>query len=150
MKSIFNPEVTSEITNRINKLTPDSQPQWGKMSVDQMLAHCCVSYENVYDDIHPKPGAFKALLLKLVVKNIVVSEKPFKRNLRTAPEFIMKDAKNFEAEKKRLLEYISKTQQLGESYFDGKESRSFGKLKKNEWNNMFYKHLNHHLGQFGV
>ena len=33
---------------------------------------------------------------------------------------------------------------------DGKESFSFGKLKAQEWNNMFAKHLNHHLEQFGV
>ena len=34
--------------------------------------------------------------------------------------------------------------------FEGKESNSFGPLTKGEWNNMFYKHLDHHLSQFGV
>ena len=43
---------------------------------------------------------------------------------------------------------ITKTQQLGENYFEGKESNSFGKLTASEWNNMFYKHLDHHLSQF--
>lgn len=150
MKNIFNQEVIAELINRINKLTIDSKPQWGKMSVDQMLAHCCVSYEYVYEDIHPKPNAFKVLLLKAIVKNIVVNEKPFKRNSRTAPEFIMKGNKNFDVEKKRLVGYISKTQKQGEAFFDGKESHSFGRLSKTEWSNMFYKHLDHHLNQFGV
>ncbi|WP_306354160.1 hypothetical protein [Flavobacterium sp. '19STA2R22 D10 B1'] len=58
--------------------------------------------------------------------------------------------KDFELEKNRLINYIQKSQQLGENYFDGKDSHSFGKLTKTEWNNMFYKHLNHHLSQFGV
>ena len=70
-----------------------------------------------------------------------------------AADFIirgLRDAKDFEYEKNRLINYISQTQQLGEGYFDQKESHSFGKLNKTEWNNMFYKHLDHHLKQFGV
>jgi len=39
---------------------------------------------------------------------------------------------------------------LGEDYFDNRVSDSFGKLSKDQWNNYFYKHLNHHLSQFGV
>ena len=58
--------------------------------------------------------------------------------------------KNFEVEKQRLINHINKTQQLGENYFDNKESHSFGKLNKTEWNNMLYKHLQHHLSQFAV
>ncbi len=45
---------------------------------------------------------------------------------------------------------MNKTQQLGENHFDGKESHSFGALNSKEWNNMFVKHLEHHLKQFGV
>ena len=58
--------------------------------------------------------------------------------------------RDFEAEKKKLIDYILKTQQLGENAFDGKESVSFGSMTKIEWNNMIYKHLDHHLCQFGV
>ena len=150
MKNVFDQEVTAELINRINKISVDSKPHWGKMSVDQMLAHCCVSYEFVYEDIHPKVSPVKVLLLKMLVKKFVVNENPYRRNSRTAPEFIMNGSKNFDAEKKRLVEYISRTQKKGEAYFDGKESRSFGKLNKVEWSNMFYKHLDHHLNQFGV
>jgi hypothetical protein len=150
MTNIFNQANAAEIINRINKLNPATQPLWGKMAVGQMLAHCNVTYELVYEDIHPKPNAFKKFILKLLVKNIVVNEKPFKKNERTAPEFLIKDNKSFDAEKKRLIDNINKTQQLGEPYFDGKVSHAFGKLTKTEWNNMFYKHLNHHLTQFGV
>ena len=89
-------------------------------------------------------------MLKLFVKNTVVNEKAYKRNSRTAPQFIIADTKNFVEEKARLTDYIKKVQGLGEAHFDGKESHSFGPLTKQEWNNMFYKHLDHHLNQFGV
>lgn len=150
MKSVFNQNDVTEIINRINGLSPSLQPLWGKMAVGQMLAHCNVTYEFIYDNKHPKPNAFKKFLLKLLIKNFIVNEKPYKKNGQTAPEFIMKESKDFESEKKRLIDYINKTQQLGEKHFDGKSSHSFGVLSKTEWNNMFYKHLDHHLNQFGV
>ena len=150
MKNVFTRQDATDLIIRINKLSPQTKPQWGKMSVSQMLAHCNVTYELVYEDKHPKPNPFVKLLLKLFVKPTVVNDKPFKNSGQTAPAFVIKDEKNFNEEKDRLINYIQKTQQLGEAHFDGKESHSFGKLTKSEWNNMFYKHLEHHLTQFGV
>jgi len=150
MESIFNATDVAKLIGRINKLTPSTQPLWGKMSVGQMLAHCNVSYEMAYTDKHPKPNALMKLVLKLLVKNKVVSETPYKNNNPTAPAFIIKEDKNFEEEKTRLIDHINQTLQLGEAHFDGRESHSFGTLSAAEWNNMFWKHLDHHLSQFGV
>ncbi len=150
MKNVFNQTDVEDIITRINQLGPDSMPLWGKMSIGQMLAHCNVTYEMMYDNIHPKPGFFKRLLLKSFIKQGVVGSKPYKRNIPTAPQFKMKETKDFATEKKRLVDYVFKTLQLGASHFDQKPSHSFGKLTKEEWNNMLYKHLDHHLSQFGV
>jgi hypothetical protein len=150
IKNVFDPEVVAELTTRINNLTPATEPGWGKMTATQMLAHCNVSYEFVYTDKHPRPAGFMKLILKYLVKDKVVSEKPYKRSTPTAPAFIIKDERDFETEKKRLIDHLNQTQQLGEAHFDGKESHSFGKLSLTEWNTMFYKHINHHLTQFGV
>lgn len=150
MKNVFKQSDAAEVIDRINKLNPETKALWGKMNVTQMLAHCNVTYELIYEDKHQKPNAFMKLVLKLLVKSSVVGEKGYKKNNPTAPQFLIKEERNFEIEKKRLVDYINKTQQLGESEFDGKVSHSFGKLNKTEWNNMFYKHLNHHLAQFGV
>lgn len=150
MKSVFNQSDVNEIIARIDKLQASSQALWGKMGVAQMLAHCNVSYEMAYENIHPKPGAFQKFIMKTFVKNIVVKDKPYKRSSQTAPAFIIQDDRNFENEKKRLIDYVNKTLQLGESHFQNKESHSFGRLNSNEWNTMFYKHLDHHLSQFGV
>ena len=149
-KNIFLLSDANEVITRIQQLNPDSQPLWGKMTVGQMLAHCNVTYEMVFDNIHPKPNSIVRFILKLFIKNTVVNEVPYKHNSSTAPQFIIKDSKDFEKERVRLVNYIYKTQELGEAHFDGKESLSFGALTKSEWNNMFYKHLDHHLRQFGV
>ena len=150
LPNIFTKSVADGIVQRIEKLTPETQPKWGKMNVSQMLAHCCVTYEMVYENKHPKPGFLVRLMLKAFVKKTVTGTAPYKHNSRTAPAFLITDQKVFETEKARLIGFISKTQQLGSGHFDQKESNSFGVLNNIEWNNMFYKHLDHHLTQFEV
>lgn len=150
MKNIFEVNDIDEMIQRIEKLTPSTQAVWGKMNVAQMLGHCNVTYELVFEDKHARPKGIKKWLLKTFVKKIVVGDKPYKKHGQTAPEFIISDTREFEVEKKRLIDYINKTQELGVSHFDGKESHSFGVMTKEEWNRMFAKHLDHHLSQFGV
>ena len=150
LPNIFNKDVTDKLIDRINNLTPDTSPLWGKMTVDQMLAHCNVPYEMAFTEKHPRPNGLQRFFIKLFAKNIVVSEKPYKKNSRTAPAFLMTGKKDFESEKSRLIDYLRKTHELGESHFDQKESLSFGPLSIREWSNLFYKHLDHHLTQFGV
>ncbi|MDH6254353.1 hypothetical protein M2347_004080 [Chryseobacterium sp. H1D6B] len=151
MENVFDAKDAQNYIDRINKLTSETPGLWGKMTVDQMLAHCCISYEMVYEpEKHKKPGSIAKFILKSFVKPKVVGEKAYTKNGPTAPQFIVTERRVFEDEKKRLIGFIQKTQQLGTSAFDGKESFSFGPLKSQEWNNMFAKHLNHHLAQFGV
>lgn len=149
-KNLFDKKEARETIARIEKLTPQTQPQWGKMNVAQMLAHCNVAYEFVYTDKHPKPKGLKKFFIKLFAKNLVVGPKPYKKNMRTAPEFLITDERSFQTEKDRLIEYIKKTQELGPAYFDSKDSHAFGPLTTTEWNTLFSKHLDHHLKQFGV
>ncbi len=151
MQDIFNAKEAKTYIDRINKLSPETKGKWGTMSVDQMLAHCNVTYEMVYEpQKHKSPSGIAKFILKNLVKSKVVGEKSYSKNSPTAPQFKINGDQDFDLEKKRLIGFIQKTQQLGREAFDGKESFSFGKLKAQEWNNMFAKHLNHHLEQFGV
>lgn len=147
---IFDPAVTAALVARIRSLTPQSRPLWGKMAVGQMLAHCCVPYEMVYEDRHPRPAAPVRLLLRLFVKRSCVNGKPYGRNKATAPAFIIRDTRDFTVERDRLVAFVEQTQRLGSSHFEGRESLSFGALTSREWSNLFYKHLDHHLAQFGA
>ena len=150
MDNIYLATDVEKLISRIKALTADTKPLWGKMNASQMLAHCNVTYEMIYENKHPKPNAFMKFVLKMLVKNTVVNDKPYKQNSSTAPQFLIKDNRDFNVEEMRLIEYINKTQELGSSYFEGKASHSFGNLSSLEWNNMMVKHLNHHLDQFGV
>lgn len=150
MKNVFDLNDSEELISRVNALTPNTQNLWGKMNASQMLAHCNVAYDLVFTDKYPKPSGFKKFLIKLFAKKLVVGPKPYKKNMRTSPEFLITNDRDFEVEKKRMLTHIEKTQKLGPEYFHNKESHAFGPLTEQEWNVLFYKHLDHHLQQFGV
>jgi hypothetical protein len=149
--NIFEPQTTDKLLHRISELAPNTFPLWGKMDVAQMLAHCCVAYYQVFNENTPRPNAFVRFMLRMMLKDrLTNSTTPYKKNSGTAPAFLITDACNFEVEKARLTEYIQRVEKLGASYFENKESVSLGKLNSFEWNNLFYKHLDHHLSQFGV
>jgi len=150
MTSAFDAGTVAELQERIARLTPSSLPRWGKMTVDQMFAHCNVGYDMVYTTNYPKAGAIKRWLLNAFVKQNVVGPKPYLRNAPTAPAFKISARKDFEAERQKLLAYLERVRSDGASVFDGRESVSFGPLTSAEWNTLFYKHLDHHLTQFGV
>ena len=150
MKNIYTTQVVAELKERVEKLTPYSQARWGKMSVAQMLAHTNVQYEMLYEDVHkPIPG-FVKFMLRSFVKKGVVNETPYKKNSGTAPQMIIKGARDFQREKVRLVSYLQRVCDEGALDFENREHMAFGKLSTIEWNNLFYKHLDHHLTQFGV
>lgn len=151
--NVFNKEVSDQLIERISQLNAASKPQWGKMNASQLMAHCNVTYEYLFEPgKYQKPTGLKKWLIKTFVKATVVGDKPYKKNSPTAPDFKAAGESNadFEKEKERLISFINKVQEMGEDQFEGKESHSFGPLTKKEWNTMFYKHLDYHLNQFGV
>jgi len=154
IQNIFEEAGATALVNRIKQLNPDTQALWGRMTVSQMLAHCSKPFETIYDptyaEKYPRPNAFVRPILRLFIKPIVVGPKPYKKNMRTAPEFIVDDERDFEKEQSRLINFIEKTNETGAAAFEGKDSHSFGPLTTKEWNMLFYKHTDHHLAQFGV
>ena len=147
----FNQDVADKVNERLAKLTNETSPQWGKMNAAQMLAHLNVAYDIAYDKISTKkPGFLMNILLKNVIKPVVVGPKPYKKNSRTAPVFLIADERVFEEEKDKFITNMQTNLDKGESFFDGKENPSFGVLTLNEWNTMFYKHLDHHFNQFNI
>ena len=150
LPSVFDPTTTEKILDRLEKLSVDTRPQWGKMDAAKMLAHLNVAYDMAYGELKVNNSAFKKMLLKFFVKGPVTNEKPYPKNSRTAPEFIIKSDKNFEEEKAKFMLYVRKIQSDGAIAFEGRESPSFGALSAKEWSNLFYKHLDHHFKQFGI
>ncbi len=150
LPNVFNNQTTQACLTRLEKLTPTTTPQWGKMNSAQMLAHLNVAYTASDLSTASKKSFITKLMMKLFVKKIVVGESPYAKNSRTAPEFIISDERVFEKEKSILVNNIKDIETKGVKYFEGRENPAFGVLTTQEWSNLFYKHIDHHFTQFGV
>lgn len=148
--NIFDKNVSDQMLGRIKSLSKNNTAQWGKMDVAQMMAHLNVPFEYAFETTHKKPNAFFKFMLKTMVKGGVVNEKPYKRNSGTAPDFIIKGQRDFEVEKTRLISYFQNMTTQSRADFEGREYLPFGNMTATEWNNLFYKHIDHHLTQFGA
>ena len=89
-------------------------------------------------------------LLKSFLKAIVVGPRPYVKNSRTAPELIVANERVLETERKRLFTNMYQVRTWGAKHFEGKDNHSLGVMPAQAWNNLFAKHLEHHLGQFGA
>ena len=146
VKNLFDTATKLEIIDRINKLSQQAKAQWGKMNVSQMLAHCQMPL-GVATGAHKLKRNFFLSLVGPLFKKQLYNETPFKRSLPTDKSFIITDAKEFETEKQNLVNMINS---FSETTMSGEPHPFFGKMTKEEWSKGTWKHLDHHLQQFGV
>jgi Protein of unknown function (DUF1569) len=146
VKDLFDPMVKQDIIARINKLSPQSQRQWGKMDVAQMLSHVQLPISCAYGT-HQVKGSFLLKLLGPFFKSILYNNKPYKQGLPTDKTYVVAEAKNFETEKQNLLEQLD---WFCPDKIVMENHPVWGKLSKNQWSKATWKHLDHHLKQFGV
>lgn len=145
MKSLFESEAFDEIKNRLDQLTKDHTRQWGQMTPGQMLHHCQAPLNII---LEKKDYGFKPnWLVNLLFKKSMYSDKPWRKNLPTAPKLKEKEPKDFTTEKKHLMALLNEfdTQRDRENW---NPHPSFGAFTKEQWGKMQYKHLDHHLKQF--
>lgn len=147
MKSLFETETYREVKERIGRLKSTSTGQWGKMSVGQMVWHCQIPLKVA---IKNKAASKKGnLLVQWFFKKSMYSDKPWRRNLPTSPFAKATEPKPFGEEREKLLEMIGEFHQL-KARETWNPHPIFGELTPEQWGKMQYKHLDHHLRQFGV
>ena len=149
MKNLFNSEAANEILVRLEKLQATTERQWGKMNVDQMLAHCTAALEVAADKVQLEQ-AFIGKILGPFVKKSWLSEKPFQKHSPTDPHFIIKTSKGFDKEKEILTSLVKEFQAGGPEKCTNRKHSFFGTFTKDEWATLMYKHLDHHLRQFNA
>jgi hypothetical protein len=149
VKNLFDATTFRETLDRIDKLNPGSQRLWGKMNVSQMLAHCKQAFKVPLSNT-PMPRAFIGRLLGWVVKKKLYDDSPWKQNLPTAPDFRIKDERDFDTEKRELLELIHQFHDRGPTGTGKYPHPMFGAFTAEQWGKSMWKHLDHHLRQFGV
>ena len=146
MKSLFETESLAEIKNRLNSLTPATERKWGKMDIGQMLNHCQQPLNVSLGKSNLKKQYFP---LAFLFKKSLYNDKPWKQSLPTAKSFKINEKKDFKTEKVILEKLIDEFHEK-KSETQWEPHPLFGKFTPQQWGQMQYKHLDHHLKQFGV
>jgi Protein of unknown function (DUF1569) len=149
MKNLFESETVEEVLGRINQLQPGTQRQWGKMDVAQMMAHCSAALEMATGRLNP-PRLFIGRVLGPLVKAVFTNEKPFSKNSPTDKRLLVTEHRDFVQEQERLKAGVREFHAGGEAKCTRHPHPFFGPLCPQDWSRGMYKHLDHHLRQFGV
>jgi hypothetical protein len=149
MKTIFDETTHGELLERLGKLAPDTERRWGKMSASQMMEHAARALEMAAGK-KPIQQRFIGKAIGWIFKSGFLGEKPIPRSAPTGRSFIIQGEPDFEATRKRLTDVMAEFYGLGEGGTDGNIHGFFGPLSGKQWGETQYKHLDHHLRQFGL
>ncbi|HKV73715.1 MAG TPA: DUF1569 domain-containing protein [Gemmatimonadales bacterium] len=150
MRNLFDQTAATEFRTRIGKLTPANQRQWGKMTAPQAVAHCANALEMALGEIRP-PREFAGRILGPLVKRIVLgNDARLRPGAPTSPSIRVDDDRDLDSERLRLLRLLDRFSAAGSAGCTTHPHPFFGALTSEQWSILMYKHLDHHLRQFGV
>jgi len=150
MLNFFDRGASQQFKDRLALLRPDSKAEWGKMNSAQALAHLCKGMEQAMGDIHPPRMILGRIIGRFIKSKALGDDSPMIRNSPTVPGFVFQDERDFSAERQRLIGLIDRAVTTGPSGCSVHPHSFFGPLTSEQWGVLMYKHLDHHLRQFGV
>jgi hypothetical protein len=149
MKNLFEATCATEIRSRVESLRPDSQKQWGAMTVAQMMSHCSAWLEMAASGTS-SPRRFVGRIIGGVVKKSILGEGTIRRNMPTDKALIRNNDCDFAEEQRRLVDRVHQFSSEGPEKYKTHSHSFFGPMTPLEWATLGYKHLDHHLRQFGA
>ena len=147
MKSMWGDDGRREIRDRVARVTPDRKAHWGKMSARQMVCHLAESLKMALGELPVEP---KRLPIRYPpLKQFIVYLAPFPKNVPTAPELLARSPRDWHADVADLQTLVDRFTPRGAG---GRwpEHPAFGKLSERAWGVLVYRHMDHHLRQFGA
>jgi len=150
MKNLYQAETLAKVQARLAGLTAAAPRRWGTMTAAQMLAHCSRGMEWAVGERRP-PRMYAGRLLGLMFKDKVLrDDTPMRPGSPTAPDLLVRDECDFEAERERLAGLLARFAANGAAGCTKHPHSFFGRLTPDEWACLTYKHIDHHLRQFGA
>jgi hypothetical protein len=146
MSTVFRTEVRAVLVRRLDALTPQDTPRWGRMNAPQMLTHVAEQLRMALGEL---PVATKNTpFRRFPLKQLIVYWLPWPRGVPTSPELIARMPAGWDddrAEVRALLDRCGSRGPVG----PWPEHPAFGRLSGRAWGVLTYRHTDHHLRQFG-
>lgn len=144
--TMLNEKDRTQLLERLRRLSPDASPQWGSLDAPRMLCHVADQMRVALGDVPSQP--VHTFLTRTLVKSMVVNTglKAPRGKIQTAPEMLVSRPKSWETD---LADCLELAQRVGRGSARAVHP-TFGPLSPEEWGRLCWKHLDHHLVQFGV
>lgn len=149
MNNLFEIAVAKELIQRIEQLQPQSKAIWGKMNVAQMLAHCTGGVQMATGEIQ-LPRRFIGRIIGPFLKAYYYNNRPFPKGINTDKALVITEGKDFLAEQQNLILYVNKFHQGNVQHCTKAPHPFLGYFTPEQWAKGMYKHIDHHLRQFGA
>jgi hypothetical protein len=148
MPSFWNPTTRAQICRRVERLTAEHTPRWGKMNAAQMLAHLNDAMRLAHGELATTPKATP--LRHWPIKQLVVYVLPWPQGAPTAPELLARmgtaELGVEQAEFQGLADRLAAKSDTDR----WPEHPAFGTLSHQAWGVLQFRHIDHHLRQFGL
>ena len=150
MKTILDQTVRQELITRIDKLSSDLSPQWGKMAIYQMIDHMNIWNDWVFgkNNLPHQQGLFGKVLGKWMLKKDTKDDTPMAKGMPSGKGFVNKEMKkDIDELKNKWIDSVREYESFSEPFF---YHDFYGKMTREQLGIFAYKHMDHHLRQFGV
>jgi hypothetical protein len=148
MKTFWDKDAREELCRRMDALTADTKPQWGKFNATEMLAHLNDAMRMAMGEL---PVESKNLVIRYPpLKQLLIYTLPWPKGAPTAPELLSRGSQAEFAKEK--AEFKGVVDRLGQKRASDPwpEHPAFGRLTYRAWGVLKYRHADHHLRQFGL
>jgi hypothetical protein len=145
-KTLLDPAVERELQGRLRSLAADKQGRWGRMTAGQMLRHVASALRMATGDLAVPPR--RTPLRLFPIKQLIVFVLPFPHGAPTAPSLVVKDAVDFDQERQTVADLLASF--ASRNLATWPDHPAFGPLNRDQWGVLAWKHVDHHLRQFGV
>ncbi|MBX2931716.1 MAG: DUF1569 domain-containing protein [Chitinophagaceae bacterium] len=148
-KNLLTKEASNNIIERVKKLTIDNTPLWGEMNVTEMLLHCNLCNKQILEESRgDEKTTAKQFLLRIFALYIAPN---FKKGIKSEKRNITKGLIDNTQFEKQQIEFISIINKFPYNNHALTLSHpAFGNISTTEWGIAAFKHMDHHLRQFGV
>ncbi|MCC7053254.1 MAG: DUF1569 domain-containing protein [Gemmatimonadaceae bacterium] len=150
IQTLFDRQLADALIARTERLRANPPALWGRMTAAQAAAHCADAIEVACGD-RRQPRMMVGRLLGWLIKPLALGDaKPLRRNAPTTPDLVIQDDRDIETERARLCAQIDRFVTAGPAGCTTHPHPFFGPLTPHEWAVLHYKHVDHHLRQFGA
>jgi hypothetical protein len=131
---------------RLARVRPESKAQWGRFDAARMMCHLGDALDEALGQrVVPRSGP--AMLRHFPMKQLAIYAIPMPKGAKAPRELLAEEPGDFEANRRRVVDAIEKMAGMPEG--KAPDHFLFGEMSYGQWNCLVWKHVDHHLRQFG-